>query len=103
MQALAHLLDRGPAHIGECDGGSAFVAGIGGPRYQAGVGERRDVSGDDGAVQTDQCGEVGDRGGAAARDAGSQVPMGARAEELYEAFAAAGNGGLDFSAIIRTL
>lgn len=40
---------------------------------------------------------------AAARDAGSQVPMGARAEELYEAFAAAGNGGLDFSAIIRTL
>jgi hypothetical protein len=30
---------------------------------------------------------------AAARDAGSQVPMGARAEELYEAFAAAGNGG----------
>ncbi|MBF5090601.1 3-hydroxyisobutyrate dehydrogenase [Novosphingobium sp. NBM11] len=40
---------------------------------------------------------------AAARDAGSQVPMGTRAEELYEAFAAAGNGGLDFSAIIRTL
>lgn len=40
---------------------------------------------------------------AAARDAGSQVPMGTRAEELYEAFTAAGNGGLDFSAIIRTL
>ena len=40
---------------------------------------------------------------AAARDAGAQVPMGTRAEELYEAFAAAGNGGLDFSAIIRTL
>ena len=40
---------------------------------------------------------------AAARDAGSQVPMGTRAEELYEAFAAAGNEGLDFSAIIRTL
>ena len=40
---------------------------------------------------------------AAARDAGAQVPMGQRAEELYEAFAAAGNGGLDFSAIIKTL
>ena len=40
---------------------------------------------------------------AAAKDAGAQVPMGQRAEELYDAFAAAGNGGLDFSAIIRTL
>ena len=40
---------------------------------------------------------------AAANDAGAQVPMGQRAEELYEAFAAAGNGGLDFSAIIKTL
>ena len=40
---------------------------------------------------------------AAARDAGAQVPMGQRAEELYEAFSAAGNGGLDFSAIIKTL
>ena len=40
---------------------------------------------------------------AAAKDAGAQVPMGQRAEELYEAFAAAGNGGLDFSAIIKTL
>ena len=39
----------------------------------------------------------------AARTAGANVPMGARAEELYEAFAAAGNAGLDFSAIIRTL
>lgn len=39
----------------------------------------------------------------AAETAGSQVPMGARAKELYEAFAGAGNGGLDFSAIIRTL
>lgn len=39
----------------------------------------------------------------AARGAGAQVPMGARAEELYEAFAAAGHGGLDFSAIIKTL
>ena len=29
--------------------------------------------------------------------------MGRRAKELYEAFDAAGNGGLDFSAIIRTL
>jgi len=29
--------------------------------------------------------------------------MGRRAKELYEAFAAAGNGGLDFSAIIKTL
>ena len=39
----------------------------------------------------------------AAKAAGSQVPMGARAEELYEAFNAAGNGGMDFSAIIQTL
>jgi len=39
----------------------------------------------------------------AAQAAGSEVPMGTRAEELYEAFAAAGNGGLDFSAIIKTL
>ena len=40
---------------------------------------------------------------AAASDAGAQVPMGARAEELYAAFAEAGNAGLDFSAIIKTL
>lgn len=39
----------------------------------------------------------------AAQGAGAQVPMGQRAEELYAAFAAAGNGGLDFSAIIKTL
>ncbi len=39
----------------------------------------------------------------AAKTAGSDVPMGRRAAELYEAFAAAGNGGLDFSAIITTL
>ncbi len=39
----------------------------------------------------------------AAAGAGSQVPMGQRAEELYEQFNAAGNGGLDFSAIIKTL
>jgi 3-hydroxyisobutyrate dehydrogenase len=29
--------------------------------------------------------------------------MGRRAKELYEAFEAAGNGGLDFSAIIETI
>ena len=39
----------------------------------------------------------------AAKTAGSEVPMGQRATELYEAFAAAGNGGMDFSAIIQTL
>ena len=39
----------------------------------------------------------------AAKGAGANVPMGARAEELYAAFADAGNGGLDFSAIIKTL
>jgi 3-hydroxyisobutyrate dehydrogenase len=39
----------------------------------------------------------------AAETAGSQTPMGLRAKELYEAFAAAGNGGADFSAIIKTL
>jgi len=39
----------------------------------------------------------------AAKDAGADTPMGARATERYEAFAAAGNGGLDFSAIIKTL
>lgn len=38
----------------------------------------------------------------AAADAGSKVEMGERAKKLYEAFAAE-NGGLDFSAIIRTL
>jgi len=38
----------------------------------------------------------------AAADAGSKVEMGERAKELYEAFAAE-NGGLDFSAIIKTL
>ena len=40
---------------------------------------------------------------AAAEGAGAKVPMGTRAEELYDAFAAAGNGGKDFSAIIKTL
>lgn len=39
----------------------------------------------------------------AARSVDADVPMGARATELYEAFAAAGNEGLDFSAIIRSL
>ncbi len=39
----------------------------------------------------------------AAQTAGSAVPMGARAKELYEAFTNAGNGGMDFSAIIKTL
>ena len=40
---------------------------------------------------------------AAAQDVGADTPMGAKAAERYEAFAAAGQGGLDFSAIIRTL
>jgi 3-hydroxyisobutyrate dehydrogenase len=40
---------------------------------------------------------------AAAASSGASTPMGFRAAELYEAFAEAGNGGLDFSAIIRTL
>jgi len=39
----------------------------------------------------------------AAQGVSADVPMGAKAEELYEAFAAAGQGGLDFSAIIRML
>ena len=39
----------------------------------------------------------------AAAGAGAQVPMGARAQELYEAFTAAGNGGTDFSGIIKAL
>jgi 3-hydroxyisobutyrate dehydrogenase len=40
---------------------------------------------------------------AAADEAGVKPEMGKRARELYEAFAAAGNGGRDFSAIIETL
>ncbi len=39
----------------------------------------------------------------AAQGAGAQVPMGARAAELYAAFTAAGGGGTDFSGIIKTL
>lgn len=39
----------------------------------------------------------------AAESVGAEVPMGARARELYEAYAGAGNGGLDFSGIIKML
>lgn len=39
----------------------------------------------------------------AAQSAGAKVPMGQRAEALYDQFAADGQGGLDFSAIIKTL
>ena len=39
----------------------------------------------------------------AAQTAGIDPKLGARALELYDAFDANGNGGLDFSAIIRTL
>ncbi|SFP90021.1 3-hydroxyisobutyrate dehydrogenase [Sphingomonas rubra] len=39
----------------------------------------------------------------AAEQAGANTPMGTRARELYEAFAADGHGALDFSAIIKTL
>jgi 3-hydroxyisobutyrate dehydrogenase len=39
----------------------------------------------------------------AAQSAGAQVPMGQRAEELYAQFAEAGHGGMDFSAIIKSL
>ena len=39
----------------------------------------------------------------AAASVGADTPMGARARDLYQAFADAGNGGLDFSAIIKTL
>jgi len=38
----------------------------------------------------------------AAQSAGADVPMGQRAKDLYSAFAEAGNGGVDFSGIIRT-
>ncbi|MGJ3649074.1 3-hydroxyisobutyrate dehydrogenase [Sphingomonas sp. GlSt437] len=40
---------------------------------------------------------------AAAEGAHAQTPMGARAAELYQRFADAGQGGLDFSGIIRLL
>lgn len=39
----------------------------------------------------------------AAASVEADTPMGAKAAELYQAFADAGNGGLDFSAIIRLL
>ena len=39
----------------------------------------------------------------AAQDVDAEVPMGARARDLYQAFADAGQGGLDFSGIIRML
>lgn len=39
----------------------------------------------------------------AAQSVDADVPMGQRAAELYEAFDKAGQGGLDFSAIIKTL
>ena len=39
----------------------------------------------------------------AAATAGADTPMGAKAAELYEKFAAEGQGGLDFSAIIKML
>ncbi|CAN5251821.1 3-hydroxyisobutyrate dehydrogenase [soil metagenome] len=39
----------------------------------------------------------------AAESVDAETPMGARAAELYQAFDAAGNGALDFSAIIRML
>jgi 3-hydroxyisobutyrate dehydrogenase len=39
----------------------------------------------------------------AARSVDANTPMGARATELYQAFVDGGSGGLDFSAIIKTL
>ncbi|TPG20934.1 3-hydroxyisobutyrate dehydrogenase [Sphingomonas koreensis] len=39
----------------------------------------------------------------ASASAGASTPIGAKARELYEAFAEAGNGGLDFSGIIKTI
>jgi 3-hydroxyisobutyrate dehydrogenase len=40
---------------------------------------------------------------AAAEDTGAPTPMGAEARALYERLAGAGQGGLDFSALIRML
>jgi 3-hydroxyisobutyrate dehydrogenase len=39
----------------------------------------------------------------AAQSVGANIPMGSRAASLYESFANAGNGGTDFSAIIKSL
>ncbi|WP_296521519.1 NAD-binding protein [Rhodoplanes sp.] len=36
----------------------------------------------------------------AAQSAGAATPLGANAAALYDAFAAAGHGGMDFSAIV---
>ena len=40
---------------------------------------------------------------AAAEDVDAETPVGAKARQVYEDFAAAGHGGLDFSGIIQTL
>ena len=39
----------------------------------------------------------------AARTAGASVPMGDHARAIYEAYVAAGNGGVDFSGVIQDL
>lgn len=39
----------------------------------------------------------------AAQSAGATTPLGAHAEQIYEAFVAAGHGGADFSGIIKAL
>ena len=39
----------------------------------------------------------------AAQSVGADTPMGAQAAKLYQAFADAGSGDMDFSAIIKTL
>lgn len=39
----------------------------------------------------------------AAQSVDANTPMGKRATEIYQAFADAGQGGLDFSAIIKSL
>jgi 3-hydroxyisobutyrate dehydrogenase len=39
----------------------------------------------------------------AAKQAGAYTPMGARAEELYQRFVDAGNGGKDFSGLIKMI
>jgi 3-hydroxyisobutyrate dehydrogenase len=37
----------------------------------------------------------------AAKSTGAATPLGRHAQEIYKAFDAAGNGGVDFSGIIR--
>jgi len=39
----------------------------------------------------------------AAASSGASTPLGAQAAALYQLFSAAGNGGLDFSAIVKML